>query len=83
MYFIFVGFNVLVTIPTVYVFFVETNQKSLEQIDLLFGDRALGTLPTEIAERDVNEAIRLESVAREKSVQINQVDLQVEAARTK
>lgn len=31
--------------PVIWFFFVETKQVSLEDIDLLFGERALGTLP--------------------------------------
>jgi hypothetical protein len=36
----------------VYFFFVETKQKSLEEIDVLFGGRALGTLPEDITTKD-------------------------------
>lgn len=35
-YFVFVGFNVLVTIPVIWIFFKETNGLSLEGIDMLF-----------------------------------------------
>ncbi|KAF2800966.1 general substrate transporter [Melanomma pulvis-pyrius CBS 109.77] len=44
-YFIFVAFNICVTFPTIFFVFKETKQLSLEEIDLLFGERALGTLP--------------------------------------
>ena len=44
-YFVFVAFNVCITFPVIFFFFKETNQVSLEDIDLLFGERALGTLP--------------------------------------
>jgi sugar porter (SP) family MFS transporter len=44
-YFIFVAFNLCVTLPTIFFVFKETKQLSLEEIDLLFGERALGTLP--------------------------------------
>lgn len=47
-YFVFVAFNVAVTFPTIFFMFKETKQMSLEGIDLLFGDRALGTLPQEL-----------------------------------
>ena len=47
-YFVFVGFNILVTIPTIWFTFKETTRLSLEEIDLLFGERALGTLPQNI-----------------------------------
>lgn len=65
-YFVFVAWNVVVTIPTVYLFFKETNQRSLEEIDLLFtGGRALGgTLPEALGEEVVQEAVRRGSVAK-------------------
>jgi hypothetical protein len=47
-YFIFVAFNIVVTFPVIFFFFKETNQVSLEDIDLLFGERALGTLPDDL-----------------------------------
>ncbi|KAL5358253.1 general substrate transporter [Aspergillus floccosus] len=49
--FVFAAFNLLVTFPTIYFLFVETKQKSLEEIDLLFGGRALGTLPEQVNEK--------------------------------
>ncbi|CEL07867.1 general substrate transporter [Aspergillus pseudodeflectus] len=51
-YFIFAGWNIVVALPLVYFFFVETKQKSLEEIDVLFGGRALGTLPEDITTKD-------------------------------
>lgn len=52
--------DVCITIPTVFFFFKETKQKSLEEIDLLFGGRALGTLPENVeakaAEAEMNKA---------------------------
>ncbi|KAH8424026.1 uncharacterized protein LDX57_001781 [Aspergillus melleus] len=47
-YLIFIIWNLGVTLPTVYFFFKETKQKSLEEIDLLFGGRALGSLPEDV-----------------------------------
>lgn len=41
--------DVIVTIPTIYLFFKETKQKSLEEIDLLFGGRALGALDNDLS----------------------------------
>ncbi|KAF2433618.1 putative MFS sugar transporter [Tothia fuscella] len=46
-YFIFCAFNVFITFPTIWFTFQETKQLSLEEIDLLFGDGALGRLPTD------------------------------------
>ncbi|KAL2355263.1 general substrate transporter [Cryomyces antarcticus] len=79
-YFVFAAFNVLVTIPTVYFVFKETKQISLEGIDLLFGERALGTLPQDLLERKMNHVKTLHGerfeadnkhsgVTRERSVQ--------------
>jgi len=47
-YFLFAAWNVVVTFPVIFFFFKETNQVSLEDIDLLFGERALGTLPDDL-----------------------------------
>jgi hypothetical protein len=35
-------------LPIIWFFFKETTQVSLENIDLLFGERALGTLPDDL-----------------------------------
>ncbi|KAL5375627.1 hypothetical protein DPSP01_011095 [Paraphaeosphaeria sporulosa] len=53
-YFIFVAWNLFVTLPAVFFLWKETKQLSLEEIDLLFGDRALGTLPDHLG--DAKEA---------------------------
>ncbi|KAK5131090.1 hypothetical protein LTR08_001308 [Meristemomyces frigidus] len=76
-YFVFVAWNILVTIPTIWIWFPETNQKSLEDIDLLFGERALGTLPDNLEKHDVDEALRREDVALEKGVGVNQAELHI------
>ncbi|TAQ90309.1 hypothetical protein B7494_g1362 [Chlorociboria aeruginascens] len=47
-YFVFVAFNIVITFPVIFFFFKETTQVSLEDIDLLFGERALGTLPHDL-----------------------------------
>ncbi|KAJ4364463.1 hypothetical protein N0V83_009057 [Neocucurbitaria cava] len=59
-YFIFVAFNLCVTLPTIWFVFKETKQLSLEEIDLLFGERALGTLPDNLD--DKQQQIELERV---------------------
>jgi len=38
----------VVTFPVVFFIFKETKQVTLEDIDLLFGERALGTLPDDL-----------------------------------
>jgi len=45
------AWDLIITIPIVFFFFKETKQVSLEDIDLLFGERALGTLPDDIANK--------------------------------
>lgn len=47
-YFIFIAINIVVPFPVIFFSFKETNQISLEDIDLLFGERALGTLPEDL-----------------------------------
>lgn len=42
-----------ITIPTIFFWFKETKQKSLEEIDLLFGGRALGSLDDNITSKTV------------------------------
>lgn len=51
-YFIFVAFNLVVTLPTIWFMFKETKQLTLEEIDLLFGDRALGALPDNLDDKE-------------------------------
>ncbi|KAK1140751.1 hypothetical protein N8T08_009952 [Aspergillus melleus] len=43
--------DVFITIPTIFIWFKETKQKSLEEIDLLFGGRALGMLSNDLNEK--------------------------------
>lgn len=70
-YFVFCAFNIVVTIPTVFFVFKETNQLSLEEIDLLFGERALGNLPENLAEKDVDDVIRNASVGNGKAAGVS------------
>jgi hypothetical protein len=43
-----IAWNLVVTLPIIWFFFKETNQAGLENIDLLFGERALGTLTDDL-----------------------------------
>lgn len=52
-YFLFIAWDILVTIPIVFFFFKETKQLSLEEIDVLFGDRAAGTLAKDLDKGDL------------------------------
>ena len=56
-------FNIVVTLPTVCFVFKETKQISLEEIDLLFGERALGTLPKDLDGKEVQEVVHDEKEA--------------------
>ncbi|KAK4993609.1 hypothetical protein LTR50_000219 [Elasticomyces elasticus] len=77
-YFVFAAFNVVVTIPTVFFVFKETTQKSLEEIDLLFGERVVG-MPASGGEQK-----RLESAAyRETAVAGKQAGVHVQAQTTR
>lgn len=62
-YFVFVAWNVLVTFPTIFFVFKETKQISLEEIDLLFGERALGTLPQDLDEKGTVTVIHKDSTS--------------------
>jgi len=61
-YFLFVAWNICVTFPVVFFFFKETKQVSLEDIDLLFGERALGTLPDDLHEKKLGDVYPIASV---------------------
>jgi hypothetical protein len=56
-YFLFVAWNIVVTFPIVFFFFKETKQVSLEDIDLLFGERVLGTLPDDLHKAPITEPL--------------------------
>ncbi|KAF2996902.1 hypothetical protein E8E13_005643 [Curvularia kusanoi] len=65
-YLIFVAWNLVVTLPVIFFFYKETKQKSLEDIDLLFGERALGTLPDHLDDKE--KEIELERIENAKKV---------------
>ena len=48
------------SLPIIYFFFPETKQKSLEEIDLLFGGHAAGALPEDAAAKQ--KAINLQDL---------------------
>jgi hypothetical protein len=54
--------DICITLPVIYFFFKETKQKSLEEIDLLFGGRALGTLPENVAEKAEETGVSVTNV---------------------
>ncbi|CAG8199804.1 unnamed protein product [Penicillium nalgiovense] len=64
-YLIFAAWNVCITIPTIFFWFKETKQKSLEEIDLLFGGRALGALSDDLD----SKALELESAGTARQVE--------------
>lgn len=55
-YFIFVAFNILVTFPTIWLTFKETKKLTLEEIDLLFGERAADAAPGHLEVLDQKHA---------------------------
>ncbi|KAJ8111872.1 hypothetical protein OPT61_g5639 [Boeremia exigua] len=65
-YFIFVAWNLVVTLPVIFFFYKETKQLSLEEIDLLFGERALGTLPDDLD--DKQREIEMERIENAKKI---------------
>ncbi|KAF9893027.1 hypothetical protein FE257_012438 [Aspergillus nanangensis] len=69
-FFIFAAFNLIVTFPTIYFFFVETKGKSLEEIDLLFGGRALGTLPENVDEKSAEQEISTSHVGENRALTV-------------
>ncbi|KAH6692139.1 general substrate transporter [Leptodontidium sp. MPI-SDFR-AT-0119] len=62
-YFLFVAWNIVVTFPVVFFLFKETKQVSLEDIDLLFGERALGTLPDDLHKSITHGADTVEDIS--------------------
>jgi hypothetical protein len=46
-----IAWNLVVTLPCVWFLFKETKGLSLEEIDLMFGGRALGALPSDLDEK--------------------------------
>jgi hypothetical protein len=57
-----IAFNLAVTFPAIFFLFKETKGLSLEEIDLLFGDRALGALPKDLREKE--DAVNNETAAK-------------------
>ncbi|KAJ5234983.1 uncharacterized protein N7469_004151 [Penicillium citrinum] len=55
-YFIFVAWNLCISFPVIFFFFPETKQKTLEEIDELFGQRILERTPDEAGRTEKEEA---------------------------
>ncbi|KAF2811729.1 general substrate transporter [Mytilinidion resinicola] len=72
-YFVFAAFNVCVTFPTIFFFFKETTRLSLEEIDLLFGERANGALPENLEGKQV--AVPEKNEDTERGVQHKETDV--------
>ncbi len=68
------AWDIVITIPCVYFFFKETKQVSLEDIDLLFGERALGTLPADLtkgqpAQIELSSPLAADADVKERTVE--------------
>ncbi|KAJ5750326.1 hypothetical protein N7533_007354 [Penicillium manginii] len=61
-YFIFVAWNLCVSFPVIYFFFPETKQKTLEEIDLLFGQRVLEATPDGPVQTEKEEGVSATNV---------------------
>jgi hypothetical protein len=48
-----IAFNICVTFPVIFFLFKDTTQVSLEDIDLLFGEPALRTLPEDLHKENI------------------------------
>ncbi|KAJ6043854.1 hypothetical protein N7499_006364 [Penicillium canescens] len=57
-YFVFVAWNLCISLPVIYFFFQETKQKSLEEIDLLFGGRSSALHEDGVNEHDKKRDIQ-------------------------
>jgi len=64
-YFVFVAWNICVTFPVIFFFFKETTKVTLEDIDLLFGERALGTLPDDLHKEGMTRTAEHDEPTRE------------------
>ncbi|KAJ5115412.1 hypothetical protein NUU61_001171 [Penicillium alfredii] len=73
-YFVFVAWNLCITLPVIYFFFQETKQKSLEEIDLLFGGRALGPL-SDVSVEGMGPEARAEKEDMGSTMNVEKADL--------
>jgi hypothetical protein len=64
-YFVFIAFNIVITFSTIWFTFKETKKLTLEEIDLLFGGHAAGTIPinSELQHSHVDEKADREIIA--------------------
>lgn len=58
----------VVTLPTIWFLFQETKGLSLEEIDLMFGGRALGALPSDLDEKREEATIGVSVTNENKTV---------------
>ena len=64
-YFLFVAWDLVITLPCLFLFFKETKGLSLEEIDVMFGGRALGTISDDM-EKNMAEAMAAHEEGRDK-----------------
>jgi hypothetical protein len=64
--FIFIAWNLLVTLPTIFFMFKETKQRTLEEIDLLFWRG-----PDQPVQRRNSKDLQLEQIADGQTEEVN------------